>query len=56
MNIRQARAADIPALVRLRMALFCEVGELILPDADPSLFHATLDYFTRASEEGSALS
>ncbi|WP_421197860.1 GNAT family N-acetyltransferase [Aeromonas enteropelogenes] len=56
MNIRQARAADIPALVRLRMALFCEVGELISPDADPSLFHTTLDYFTCASEEGSALS
>lgn len=56
MNIRQARAADIPALVRLRMALFCEVGELISPDAAPSLFHATLDYLTRASEEGSALS
>ena len=26
MIIRQARAADIPALVELRMRLFCKVG------------------------------
>ena len=35
MIIRQARAVDIPALVALRMQLFCEVGELASPQADP---------------------
>lgn len=56
MIIRQARAADIPALVALRMELFCEVGELVTPQADPALWQATLDYFTRAMSEESALS
>lgn len=42
MIIRQARAADIPALVALRMELFCEVGELVTPQADPALWQATL--------------
>lgn len=56
MIIRQARAADIPALVALRMELFCEVGELATPQADPALWQATLDYFTRAMGEESALS
>lgn len=56
MIIRQARAADIPALVALRMELFCEVGELVTPQADPALWQATLDYFTRAMSEERALS
>lgn len=56
MIIRQARAADIPALVALRMELFCEVGELVTPQADPALWQATLDYFTQAMSEESALS
>jgi len=56
MIIRQARAADIPAMVALRMELFCEVGELVTPQADPALWQATLDYFTRAMSEESALS
>ena len=56
MMVREALAADIPALVRLRMALFCEVGELARPDEDPALWQATLTYFTRAQEEGSARS
>ena len=51
MIIRQARAADIPAMVALRMELFCEVGELLTPQADPALWQATLDYFTRAMSE-----
>ena len=56
MMVRAAQAADIPALVALRMALFCEVGELARPDEDPALWQATLAYFTRAMEEGSARS
>lgn len=48
MMVRAAQAADIPALVALRMALFCEVGELARPDEDPALWQATLAYFTRA--------
>lgn len=56
MIIRQARAADIPALVALCMELFCEVGELVTPQADPALWQATLDYFTQAMSEESALS
>lgn len=51
MIIRQARAADIPALVALRMELFCEVGELVTPQADPALWQATFDYFTQAMSE-----
>ena len=56
MIIRQARAVDIPALVALRMQLFCEVGELASPQADPALWQATVDYFTRAMSEEGALS
>ena len=56
MMVRVAQAADIPALVRLRMALFCEVGELARPDEDPALWQATQTYFTRALEEGHARS
>ncbi|WP_429158472.1 GNAT family N-acetyltransferase [Aeromonas media] len=56
MMVREALAADIPALVHLRMALFCEVGELARPDEDPALWQATLIYFTRAQQEGSARS
>ncbi|MFB2866460.1 GNAT family N-acetyltransferase [Aeromonas sp. MdU4] len=56
MFIRQATVTDIPALVAMRMTLFCEVGELATPDADHSLLLATRDYFTRAHAEGSALS
>ncbi|HHQ4779450.1 TPA: GNAT family N-acetyltransferase [Aeromonas veronii] len=56
MLIRQARTADIPALVALRMQLFCEVGELATPQADPALWQATVDYFTRAMSEEGALS
>jgi GNAT superfamily N-acetyltransferase len=56
MIIRQARAVDIPVLVALRMQLFCEVGELTTPQADPALWQATLDYFTQAASAESALS
>jgi ribosomal protein S18 acetylase RimI-like enzyme len=56
MIIRQARAADIPALVELRMRLFCEVGELDHPQADPVLWQATADYFTRAAGDEIAFS
>lgn len=56
MVIHQATEADIPALVSLRMALFCEVGELSDPAADPALRQATIDYFTTAQADGSALS
>lgn len=56
MIIRQASVADIPALVALRMQLFCEVGELASPQADPALWQATVDYFTRAMSEEGALS
>ncbi|MCF5764457.1 GNAT family N-acetyltransferase [Aeromonas veronii] len=56
MIIRQARTADILALVALRMQLFCEVGELATPQADPALWQATVDYFTRAMSEEGALS
>lgn len=52
--VREALTADIPALVRLRMALFCELGELAQPDADPALWQATDAYFHRAQQEGSA--
>lgn len=54
--IRQATPADITALVALRMALFCEVGELADPDGDPALRQATHAYFSKASAERSALS
>ncbi len=56
MIIRQARGADILALVELRMRLFCEVGELATPQADPALWQATFDYFTRAAGDESAFS
>jgi len=55
MLIRQATEADIPMLVAMRMALFCEVGELP-PAADPALIQATERYFTNAFLSGSALS
>lgn len=41
MKVREALAADIPALTTLRMAFFCEVGELARPDEDPVLREAT---------------
>lgn len=56
MLIRQATEADIPMLVAMRMALFCEVGELPHPAADPALIQATERYFTNAFLSGSALS
>jgi len=56
MKVREALAADIPALTTLRMALFCEVGELARPDEDPVLREATQAYFIQAQEEGSARS
>ena len=56
MKVREALAADIPALTTLRMALFCEVGELARPDEDPVLREATQAYFMQAQEEGSARS
>ncbi|MGY3901345.1 GNAT family N-acetyltransferase [Aeromonas lusitana] len=56
MLIREALAADIPALVALRMQLFCEVGELATSEADPALWQATRDYFTQSMQEGSARS
>ena len=56
MLIRQATEADIPTLVAMRMALFCEVGELPYPTADSALIQATESYFTNAFLSGSALS
>ncbi|MGY3943135.1 GNAT family N-acetyltransferase [Aeromonas tecta] len=56
MLIREAVAADIPALVDLRMQLFCEVGELVTPLADPALWQSTQAYFTQSMQEGSARS
>ncbi|MEG0007483.1 MAG: GNAT family N-acetyltransferase [Aeromonas sp.] len=56
MLIREALAADIPALVALRMQLFCEVGELATPEADPDLWQATRGYFTQGMQAGSARS
>ena len=56
MIIREALAADIPALVRLRMALFCELGELDDPQADGALWQATEAYFSAAERDGSARS
>lgn len=56
MLVREAEIADIPALVGLRMELFCEVGELDTPDGDPALWQATRDYFTQAMGEGSVRS
>ncbi|PJG60678.1 GNAT family N-acetyltransferase [Aeromonas cavernicola] len=54
--IRQAREEDIAALVQLRMALFCEVGELSDPLADRALWQATADYFSAAQRDGRAQS
>lgn len=56
MLIREALVADIPALVALRMQLFCEVGELATPEADPALWQATQAYFTQGMQAGSARS
>jgi hypothetical protein len=56
MIIRQATQADIPALVTLRMALFCEVGELSEPLADLDLWQVTSRYFSTAQAEESARS
>ena len=56
MIVREAKAADIPALVRLRMALFCELGELDEPLADGALWQATEAYFSAAARDGSARS
>lgn len=56
MIIRQATQADIPALVSLRMGLFCEVGELSDPLADLDLWQATRAYFSTAQADGSARS
>ena len=56
MIVREALTADIPALVNLRMGLFCEVGELEKPDADPVLWLATSTYFSAAEADGSARS
>ncbi|MBW3812752.1 GNAT family N-acetyltransferase, partial [Aeromonas hydrophila] len=56
MIIRQATQTDIPALVTLRMALFCEVGELSEPLADLDLWQATSRYFSTAQVEESARS
>ena len=56
MIIRQADMADIPALVSLRMGLFCEVGELDDPLADAALWQATQAYFSAAQADGSARS
>ncbi|EQB2598367.1 GNAT family N-acetyltransferase [Aeromonas salmonicida] len=56
MIIRQADMADIPALVSLRMGLFCEVGELADPLADLDLWQATSAYFSAGQADGSARS
>ena len=56
MLICQATEADIPTLVAMRMALFCEVGELPHPAADPALMQTIERYFTNAFLSGSALS
>lgn len=54
MKVREAVAADIPALVALRMALFGELGELDDPLAEPELRQATQAYFSEAMGQGSA--
>ncbi|MGE6106302.1 GNAT family N-acetyltransferase [Aeromonas sobria] len=54
--VREALAADIPALVRLRMALFGELGELDDPRASDALWQATQSYFSAAQADGSARS
>lgn len=54
--VRQAGADDITALVSLRMELFCEVGELADPQADPALWQATCAYFSAAEADGGARS
>ena len=56
MMVREALAADIPALVRLRMALFGELGELDNPHASDALWQATQSYFSAAQADGSARS
>ena len=56
MMVREALAADIPALVRLRMALFGELGELDDPQASDALWQATQSYFSAAQADGSARS
>lgn len=56
MIIRQADMADIPALVSLRMGLFCEVGELADPLADLDLWQATSAYFSEGQADGCARS
>ncbi|MNE48615.1 Acetyltransferase (GNAT) family protein [compost metagenome] len=56
MMVREALAADIPALVGLRMGLFCEVGELDNPQASDALWQATQSYFSAAQADGSARS
>lgn len=56
MIIRQATQADIPALVSLRMGLFCEVGELSDPLADLDLWQATSAYFSTTQADDSARS
>jgi len=56
MIIRRATQADIPALVSLRMGLFCEVGELSDPLADLDLWQATSAYFSTTQADDSARS
>lgn len=56
MMVREALAADIPALVHLRMALFGELGELDDPQASDVLRQATQFYFSTAQADGSARS
>lgn len=56
MRVRVAESADIPALVALRMGLFCELGEFAQADDDPALWQATHGYFVQAQEDGGARS
>ncbi|MGY6037857.1 GNAT family N-acetyltransferase [Aeromonas sp. AE23HZ002T15] len=56
MRVREAGLADIPALVALRLQLFCELGALATPEADPALWQATQAYFTQSMQEGSGRS
>lgn len=56
MRVREAGLADIPALVALRLQLFCELGELANLEADPALAQATRDHFTAAMQEGNSRS
>ncbi len=53
MNIRRAVSQDIEKLVRLRLCLFAELGEIERPDAAPMLAEPAGQYFASALADGS---